>query len=745
MNLRTRRRTYSIGAAILTALVLVGAASSPAIAYQSPFTFTLMGDTQVTQWNNVDEQPAMFNDGGDIYMVYAATGYDWQVWKGPDMDNMSYQSTFCADCYFPRPHGNDLHWISGGYVDPVTGTWYGTVHTEFNYVTAGGIESHFRSVGVASSTNKGYSWNYMGDILTSPNPVSTGAYGTAAYDFGVGDETIVVDQAGGYVYLFWPKVWESQSRNSGPNWQYFSTRVSRAPLSSNMEPGTWSNFYQGGWSEPGLGGLSSDIGFSNTSTVSVHWNTYLNKWVGIGCSYVNGAPPRYGVISTATSLETMNWTSLDLLTSNPAQVQFYQWPWNTGSETTMTMGQTFRLYGASNNSTAPSQYTNITLGSGTSAGWTAPAQAYPGTSVRDGNSGWQTASAPSTPSISSISQSSGVVSLAWNSISGATDYKVEYGTTPGRYTRSVDVTTNSASITVPPGATYYFKVRAATATAFGALSGEQSIYVTGTNKYNDTASSVAYSGSGWFTAGSRPNEYQSDLHGTANSGDSATFTFTGSGASYIGTKANDHGDVEIYLDGVSQGIVSTYNSTTASQQTLYTATNLVYGQHTLTVTKRSDATKYMDVDAFTEIVDAASASRTLKLTSVNSGLVADVSGGSTTAGAAVLQWNSNGGNNQKWVVKPVGNGYVKLLNLNSGLALDTAGGSGSAGTQVVQNVDNGAYSQQWKLVATPTGYSIQARGSRLYLDVSGASTSPGAALTIWTNTGGSNQRWLVAP
>jgi hypothetical protein len=309
----------------------------------------------------------------------------------------------------------------------------------------------------------------------------------------------------------------------------------------------------------------------------------------------------------------------------------------------------------------------------------------------------------------------------------------------------VDTTSNSASIPVPPGGTYYFRVRAATATAFGALSSEQSIYVTGNTLYNDTASAVTYSGSGWFTAGSRPNEYQNDLHGTATTGDSITFAFTGSGASYIGTKAADHANVEVYVDGVSQGLVNTFNATMLSQQTLFTASNLVFGTHTLTVTKRSDATKYMDVDAFSEITDAASASRTFKLTSVNSGLLADVASGSTAAGAAVNQWGANGGTNQQWALKPVGGGYVKLLNINSGLALDTSGGSPAAGTQVVQNPDSGAYSQQWKLVANSNGYSVQERSSNLFLDVAGASTSPGAAITIWSSNGGSNQRWLIAP
>lgn len=41
-----------------------------------------------------------------------------------------------------------------------------------------------------------------------------------------------------------------------------------------------------------------------------------------------------------------------------------------------------------------------------------------------------------------------------------------------------------------------------------------------------------------------------------------------------------------------------------------------------------------------------------KLTAVHSGKLADVNGGSTADGATIIQWPSNGGDNQQWSFSP---------------------------------------------------------------------------------------------
>jgi O-glycosyl hydrolase len=129
----------------------------------------------------------------------------------------------------------------------------------------------------------------------------------------------------------------------------------------------------------------------------------------------------------------------------------------------------------------------------------------------------------------------------------------------------------------------------------------------------------------------------------------------------------------------------------------------------------------------------------------NSGQLLDVSGGSTTAGANVIQWTSNGGTNQQWSLVPV-NGYEQLVNRNSGQLLDVSNASTTAGANVIQWTNNGGANQQWSLVAVGGGvYEIVNRHSRMVLDVSGGSTTAGASVIQWTNNGGTNQQWSLVP
>jgi alpha-L-fucosidase 2 len=83
------------------------------------------------------------------------------------------------------------------------------------------------------------------------------------------------------------------------------------------------------------------------------------------------------------------------------------------------------------------------------------------------------------------------------------------------------------------------------------------------------------------------------------------------------------------------------------------------------------------------------------LTNLASGLVADVSGGSTADGASVLQYSDNGTSNQRWTLADAGSGYLKIVNVNSGKLLAVQGDSTAKLAAIVQSTDTGDPSQQW--------------------------------------------------
>ena len=121
-------------------------------------------------------------------------------------------------------------------------------------------------------------------------------------------------------------------------------------------------------------------------------------------------------------------------------------------------------------------------------------------------------------------------------------------------------------------------------------------------------------------------------------------------------------------------------------------------------------------------------------------LVLDVSGGSTYPGAPVIDWYSNGGQNQNWLFQPTGgtNTY-QIINVNSNQCLTT---DGVAGDQVYQDPCDGSTAQQWQTSLTPsltTTWPIKSVYSGLYLDVNGDSPWARTSIDTWYWNGGANQ------
>ncbi|MCI0158804.1 alpha-galactosidase [Leifsonia shinshuensis] len=106
----------------------------------------------------------------------------------------------------------------------------------------------------------------------------------------------------------------------------------------------------------------------------------------------------------------------------------------------------------------------------------------------------------------------------------------------------------------------------------------------GPTMVDDTSSSIAYSGS-WNTSpgGGSPGYFGGTQHSSSAAGDTATFTFSGTGVTWIGPKNIDCGIADVYLDGVKVATVDLYATSWLKQQTLYSAGPFADGAHTLTI------------------------------------------------------------------------------------------------------------------------------------------------------------------
>jgi hypothetical protein len=77
----------------------------------------------------------------------------------------------------------------------------------------------------------------------------------------------------GWMYLFY------RAANLTSNSQEMS--VARAPVRSLGTPGSWRKWYDGGWTQPGLGGHQSTVTGLPASARGISYNTYLHEYVSV--------------------------------------------------------------------------------------------------------------------------------------------------------------------------------------------------------------------------------------------------------------------------------------------------------------------------------------------------------------------------------------------------------------------------------------------------------------------------------
>jgi hypothetical protein len=117
---------------------------------------------------------------------------------------------------------------------------------------------------------------------------------------------------------------------------------------------------------------------------------------------------------------------------------------------------------------------------------------------------------------------------------------------------------------------------------------------------NDTDPGLQYVGSGWgHYAGRGVGDLQDDVHATTRDGDSVSFSFRGTGVTFVTEKSLDEGKVDVLLDGQLVQTVDAFADGVHNQagQVLFSRNDLPLGQHTLQLVKKSG--QYMLLDALT--------------------------------------------------------------------------------------------------------------------------------------------------
>ena len=135
-----------------------------------------------------------------------------------------------------------------------------------------------------------------------------------------------------------------------------------------------------------------------------------------------------------------------------------------------------------------------------------------------------------------------------------------------------------------------------------------------------------------------------------------------------------------------------------------------------------------------------------ELKCVSSGLTVDVNGASTANSAAVIQYTSTGGRNQRWNFIPTSNGYYQIRNANSGLDLNVSGVRTDNGAPIVQYAFGNQNNDQWLPSRQGDGsYAFYNRNSGLVLDMPGYSTQTLTQFDQYGANGGANQHFNCIP
>jgi hypothetical protein len=691
--------------------------------------------------------------------------------------------------------------LIGVWVDPDTGDWYGLVHNEFTPEPYGD-DIHFDDIDYAVSTDQGQVWTIEGHAITSPYATQREddtAFPASTYDYGDGDPRLFVDTASGYFYVFY----DSRLVDKGGNWEDSLAHVARAPIADKMATGSWQKYYDGSWSQPGIGGSESNLvpmdstnpdGSTNTTgytppseeyspstagtvesqiaaneipsksplfAMNIAYDAYLGLYIGEP-EVVDTSTPEPQQFYVTSNLATEQWYLVGD-TGSFTSDSWYRWFVDSATATlsNSVVGESFRSYCAiSCNGTSDGQYANITVGSSAPAADPFSTGEMYRISSADGQILAQVSGSSAT---ASQSASSGSTLQDWTFVpEGDGSYQIVNAGTGAL------LGVNSSST----GARAWGTAPTVTAAgSSGATVGQQWWIVPDTdpstgdptgsyrlvNRYSGLVIGLT-TGSG-AVAETTPARYWTNTTGNSVGGsrtaNQQTLTVTAAGA-VSGAVTIDPIGTQSWTAGSPVSLQATADSSTGASLaysasglpagvSIASSTGLVSGDPTDagsgTATVIATAGGASAQTAFSWTVAAGASLNGTHVLSI-SGQALDDPNWSTSDGTQLDTWTANGGANQNWVFTEQSDGSYQIENAYSDLCMDDDGGFTTVGDPVIQWPCTGNSNQHWTVAKLSNGaYDVTNVNSGLLLTT--ASTSNGALVTQQTNTSSSLQQWTI--
>ncbi len=260
-----------------------------------------------------DEAIAIVQREPQLRLLLTAGVSSWLV-QGADIENLR----MARQVLTPGPKGSfdgGYAGISGAYLH-TDGKLYAIYHAEDQEGMPGlpgDIPGFYCSLALAVSPDLGETWAKLGPIVTSNMGKEWVAY-TGQADRGVGEPGIVVEKGGSHLLAYYT----DHSRQDGRGVQIC---LARAPISRGAPgPGAWRKYFDGGFSEPGLGGRETPVlsarHLDGADAIQAHpvYSDALRKYVmvfNVNCwkEYMFDDKPKYSGIYVAYSDDGIRWSA----------------------------------------------------------------------------------------------------------------------------------------------------------------------------------------------------------------------------------------------------------------------------------------------------------------------------------------------------------------------------------------------------------------------------------------------------
>ncbi|MER7757010.1 RICIN domain-containing protein [Kitasatospora sp. NPDC097643] len=818
MSAPGRRSTAALLAAALVTVAGPALVSPPASAVTPTYTVSV-GSTGSYAYPTDTPAATYIDKDGTFWFqqsvaLYGATeSRTWSFYSGTDLDSATRSPV--SDAVNPAngsDRNNDTTWrcnnsptglaataapagsgysqknfcdLVGTWVDPDTGNWYGLVHNEFTPQPFGdGL--HYDAIDYAVSTDQGRTWTIQGHAITSPYSTTRGdstAFPNQTYDYGDGDPRLFVDTASGYFYVYYGSRIIPKGGVGGSNGGL--AHVARAPISAKMAGNSWQKWYGGTWTQPGVGGLESnmvpatstnpngwtpiadDYDPANTGTVdqqvaagklpaksdlfimNIAYDAHLGKYIGEPEVVSGTAPQRFYVTD---DLATQKWT-LAGDTGSYTSGSWYRWFLDNGNRTDSTVvGRTFRSYCSIACASSGGEYANVTVDSTTPA---APLDLTRTYRIGNGNGRVLTQAAPNSSATTSTASPTGSARESWTFLAnGDGSYRI-VNSASGRLLGVDSTSTANRAWGTSPTVT--------TVGSGGASVGQQWWILPNTstpgtfrlvNRYSGLA--IGMSATSGRLAETTPGRTWTDTGGgTVGGGRTAaeqTLSFTPTGTAPETVVLTSPGDqagttgaaVSLQLTATDNaGKPLTFSATGLPAGLSISASGLVSGTPTtggigkVTLTASSGTATSSATLTWT-VTPAFSGSHSL----ITGGKALDDANGSVDAGNQMITWTASGSSNQLWQFLRQPDGSYTLVNGKSGMCADVSGGSTTAGAAVIQWPCSGGTNQRWNVKLLANGsYTVASAASGLLLST--ASTAEGALVTQQPDTGSPLQQWSI--